>query len=80
MLPHRDVPREPDKFLVAFSFAAEQRALVRRIAEAVEEPLGRSTVFFDEWYEAYIAGDSADIVLQNIWRTLRAGGCLRFGT
>jgi TIR domain len=61
-------PRElPDKFLVAFSFAGEQRNLVRRIAEAVEAHLGRSKVFFDEWYEAYIAGDGADIVLQDIY-------------
>ena len=64
MLPPRDVP---EKFLVAFSFAGEQRDLVRAIAEAVEARLGRSTVFFDEWYEAYIAGDGADIVLQGIY-------------
>ena len=63
-VPPRD---KPDKFKVAFSFAGEQRDLVRRIAEAVEARLGRSTVFFDEWYEAYIAGDSADTVLQDIY-------------
>jgi hypothetical protein len=63
-VPPRD---KPDKFKVAFSFAGEQRDLVRRIAEAVEARLGRSTVFFDEWYEAYIAGDSADILLQGIY-------------
>ena len=63
-MPLRDVP---EKFLVAFSFAGEQRDLVRRIAEAVEARLGRSTVFFDEWYEAYIAGDSADTLLQEIY-------------
>jgi hypothetical protein len=64
-LPARDIP--PDKFLVAFSFAGEQRDLVRSIVEAVEARLGRSTVFFDEWYEAYIAGDCADTVLQEIY-------------
>ena len=37
----------PDKFLVAFSFAGEQRDLVRAIAEAVEQELGGGTVFFD---------------------------------
>lgn len=63
-MPPRDVP---EKFQVAFSFAGEQRDLVRRIAEAVEARLGPSTVFFDEWYEAYIAGDSADILLQDIY-------------
>lgn len=61
-------PREiPEKFLVAFSFAGEQRDLVRSIAEAVEARLGRSKVFFDEWYEDYIAGDDADILLQGIY-------------
>jgi hypothetical protein len=63
-MPVRDVP---EKFQVAFSFAGEQRDLVRSIAKAVETRLGLSTVFFDEWYEAYIAGDSADIVLLGIY-------------
>jgi hypothetical protein len=49
----RAVPR---KFKVAFSFAGEQRDLVRSIAETVEQSLGNSTVFFDEWFEYYIAG------------------------
>ena len=31
----------PEKFLVAFSFAGEQRELVRQIAEAVEQRLAR---------------------------------------
>lgn len=57
----------PDKFQVAFSFAGEQRALVRSIAEAVERELGEGQVFFDEWYEHYIAGDDADLKLQEIY-------------
>jgi hypothetical protein len=57
----------PEKFLVAFSFAGEQRDLVRAIAEAVEERLGRSNFFLDEWYEAWIAGSDADILLQDIY-------------
>jgi hypothetical protein len=59
--------RLPDKFLVAFSFAGEQRDLVRSIAKAVEERLGEGTVFYDEWFEYYIAGDDADIRLQNVY-------------
>ncbi|HTJ55764.1 MAG TPA: TIR domain-containing protein, partial [Nitrosospira sp.] len=62
----------PEKFLVAFSFAGEQRELVKAIAEAVEKRLGRSTVFFDEWYEHYIAGHDADLRLQKIY----IDGCL----
>jgi len=57
----------PETFLVAFSFAGEQRDLVRSIAEAVEQLLGRGTVFYDDWFEHYIAGDDADLRLQNIY-------------
>jgi Uncharacterized protein containing a TIR (Toll-Interleukin 1-resistance) domain len=57
----------PEKFLVAFSFAGEQRDLVRSIAEAVEKRLGRGTVFFDEWFEYYLAGSASDTKLQEIY-------------
>jgi hypothetical protein len=57
----------PDRFLVAFSLAGEQRDLVRPIAEAVEHELGRGTVFFDEWFEDYIAGSDGDLSLQAIY-------------
>src|SRR5262245_55367862 len=56
-----------EKFLVAFSFAGEQRDLVRSIAEAVETRLGKGTIFFDEWFEYYIAGDDADLRLQDVY-------------
>jgi len=62
------VHKIPDKFLVAFSFAGEERSLVKSIAIAVEQRLGRSKVFFDEWYEHYIAGTDADKKLQRIYR------------
>ena len=57
----------PEKFLVAFSFAGEQRELVSSIARAVEERLGEATVFYDEWFEYYIAGDDADNRLGDIY-------------
>jgi hypothetical protein len=63
-MPTRQVP---EKFLVAFSLAGEQRELVRSIAEAVEQILGRGSVFFDEWFEYYIAGSDADTRLQEIY-------------
>jgi hypothetical protein len=56
-----------NEFAVAFSFAGEQRDFVRAIAEAVEARLGPSTVFFDEWFEHYIAGNDADLTLQAIY-------------
>jgi hypothetical protein len=57
----------PTRFLVAFSFAGEQRELVRAIAEAVETLVGWGTVFYDEWFEYYIAGDDADLKLEEIY-------------
>lgn len=68
----------PEQFLVAFSFAGEQRSLVQRIAEATEQRLGKATVFFDDWYEHYIAGDDADLRLQEIYgkRSLLALVCV----
>ena len=57
----------PEKFLVAFSFAGEQRDLVRSIAETVEKRVGRGTVFFDEWFEHYLAGSASDTKLQEIY-------------
>ena len=38
----------PEKFLVAFSLAGEERDFVRGIAEAVEQQLGPDTVFYAE--------------------------------
>jgi len=57
----------PDKFLVAFSLAGEQRELVRKVAEAVEQRVGSSNVFLDEWYEHYVAGGDGDTKLQKIY-------------
>ena len=54
---------------MAFSFAGEQRDLVRSIAESVERRLGISNVFFDEWFEHYLAGNDADLRLQEIYGT-----------
>lgn len=58
---------ENEKFMVAFSLAGEQRDLVRSIAEVVEEKLGSSNVFLDEWYEHHIAGNDGDLRLQHIY-------------
>ena len=63
-MPARELP---EQFLVAFSFAGEQRDLVRAIAEAVEEELSSPNVFYDEWFEHYLAGQDADLKLQRIY-------------
>jgi hypothetical protein len=63
-MPTRQFPK---RFLVAFSLAGEQREFVRSIAEAVEYGLGRGTVFLDEWFEYFLAGDDADLKLKKLY-------------
>ncbi|HTW05347.1 MAG TPA: hypothetical protein VMF87_33990 [Streptosporangiaceae bacterium] len=57
----------PSQFAVAFSLAGEQRQLVLPIAQEVEAILGRSAVFYDAWYEHWIAGSDADLLLQDLY-------------
>jgi hypothetical protein len=57
----------PTRFAVAFSLAGEQRQLVLPIAQEVEAVLGRSAVFYDTWYEHWIAGWDADLLLQKLY-------------
>ena len=63
----RDMPPPGTGFKVAFSFAGEQRDLVRSIAEACEARLGLGTVFYDEWFEHLIPGSDAETFLQRIY-------------
>jgi hypothetical protein len=57
----------PTRFAVAFSLAGEQRQLVLPVVQEVEAVLGRSAVFYDDWYEHWIAGNDADLLLQQIY-------------
>jgi hypothetical protein len=57
----------PDRFAVAFSLAGEQRQVVLPVAQEVEAILGTSTVFYDDWYEHWIAGSDADLLLQELY-------------
>lgn len=66
IVPVRDVP---SRFAVAFSLAGDQRHLVLAIAQEVEAILGSGTVFYDEWYEHWIAGSDADLLLQKLYGT-----------
>lgn len=45
----------------------EQRQLVLAVAQEVEAIVGRSTVFYDDWYEHWIAGRDADLLLHDIY-------------
>jgi hypothetical protein len=57
----------PERFLVAFSFAGDNRDLIQRLAVALEKRLGDGTVFYDNWYEHYILGPDGDLRLQEIY-------------
>lgn len=57
------------RFEVALSFAGDgKRDLVRETAKHLENVLGPKRVFFDEWFEAEIAGFDAHAVLQRIYQ------------
>jgi hypothetical protein len=60
----RDVPA---RFAVAFSLAGEHRHLILPVVQELEDVLGRSSVFYDEWYEHWIAGSDADLLLQDLY-------------
>ena len=56
------------RFEVAISFAGDnKRDKVREVAKLLREKLGDGKVFFDEWFEAKLAGNDAQIVLQKIY-------------
>jgi hypothetical protein len=57
----------PEKFLVAFSYAGEQRELVHGVAQEVAQRLGEENVFFAEWWEHFLAGGDADVKLQEVY-------------
>lgn len=66
-----DADREfPERFRVAFSYVSSERDVVRQVAKAVEDQLGHATVFLDEWFQHYIAGLGADLVLQEIYGSM----------
>lgn len=72
------------RFEVAVSFAGDKkRDLIRQIMEILVAKTGRGKVFFDEWFEAELAGHDGQIVLQNIYlrktRLVVSCICERYG-
>ncbi len=62
---------EEYRFEIAISFAGDnKRDLVREVAKLLREKVGEGKVFFDEWFEAELAGPDAQIVLQNYYRKM----------
>ena len=57
------------RFSIAISFAGDnKRDQVRQVAEILKNKIGDGRVFFDEWFEAELAGHDANTVLQNIYQ------------
>ena len=54
---------------MALSFAGEQRALVRAVAEALAAELGEDRVFFDDFWESELARPDLDLYLLEIYRS-----------
>jgi hypothetical protein len=72
------------RFEVAVSFAGDnKRDVIRRIMEILRENVGTDQVFFDEWFEDYLAGFDAHLVLRNIYlkqtRLVVSCICKRYG-
>ncbi len=60
----------PDyRFEIALSFAGQDRVKVREVAELLRAAVGDGKVFFDEWFEAEIAGPGSRHYLQEIYGT-----------
>ena len=52
------------RFSVAISFAGDnKRSIVRAVATILRDKLGEGRVFFDEWFEAELAGHDANTCL-----------------
>ena len=55
-------------FRVAMSFPGEKRRYVCRVVDALREPLGKDSVFYDHDYQAQLARPNLDTLLQRIYR------------
>lgn len=55
------------RFHIALSFPGEHRQYVSQVAEHLAAKLGKSTVFYDEWYTAELARPNLDTYLQAIY-------------
>lgn len=54
-------------FDVAVTFAGESRPLVKAVVEELSAKIASNRVFYDEFYQAYLARPSLDTLLQNIY-------------
>lgn len=58
---------QKNRFIVAFTFAGENRQFVEQVADEVSSRFGRQRVFYDAFYEAELARPNLDTYLQNIY-------------
>ena len=54
-------------FDVAVTFAGESRSLVKSVVEELSIKIASNRIFYDEFYQAYLARPSLDTLLQNIY-------------
>ena len=67
-MPPPNADESPYRFEVALSFAGDnKRDKVRQIASTLRNKLGDGKVFFDEWFEAELAGHDAVAYLHNVY-------------
>ncbi|MGF6408362.1 TIR domain-containing protein [Paraburkholderia sp. MM5482-R1] len=59
----------PKRFMVALSFAGEHRAFVEQVAVCLQQMLGASSVFYDNFYIHELARPNLDTYLLRIYRS-----------
>lgn len=61
-------PIDKMEFSIALSFPGEKREYVEKVADLLQSTLGEGKVFYDFFYQAYLARPNLDILLQKIYR------------
>lgn len=63
------VDPETNIFDVAFSFPGEARQIVQEVIEHLEEKVSRNKIFYDNFYQAFLARPNLDAYLSHIYRS-----------
>ena len=59
---------ETHQFDIAVSFPGEHREYVKAVVEALAKRIDKEQIFYDDYYTAFLARTSLDILLQDIYR------------
>lgn len=66
-ITHGDPDFASRRFRVALSFPGEKRGYVASVATELSASLGVDAVFYDSWYQAYLARPNLDLLLQDLY-------------